>query len=84
MRVFWWTELLRVGFPTGEMPLKKDRSHWPIHVVSSFEESDKVDFEFYEALTPQERLDIMVELVARLQHGANTGLDRIHRVPKGQ
>jgi len=66
------------------VPLKKDRSHWPIRVVSSFEEGDNVDFEFYEALTPQERLDIMVELVARLQHGANTGLDRIHRVPKGQ
>jgi len=66
------------------MHMKTDRSHWPVQVVSSFEEADEVDFNFYEALTPQERLDIMTELVGRLQHGANIGLDRIHRVPKGQ
>ena len=61
-----------------------DRSHWPIQVVSSFEQADEVDFAFYESLTAQQRLDIMVELVGRLQHGSNTGLDRIHRVPKGE
>jgi hypothetical protein len=61
-----------------------DRSHWPIQVVSSFEQADEVDFAFYESLTPQQPLDIMVELVGRLQHGANTGLDRIHRVPRGE
>ena len=71
--------LLEKGMRSGT-----DRSHWPIQVVSSFEQADEVDFAFYESLTAQQRLDIMVELVGRLQHGSHTGLDRIHRVPKGE
>lgn len=66
------------------MQPRTDRSHWPVQKVSSLEEADEVDFAFYESLTAQQRLDIMVELVGRLQHGANTGLERIHRVPKGE
>ncbi|CAN5364685.1 hypothetical protein BH11ARM1_BH11ARM1_15630 [soil metagenome] len=52
-----------------------DRSHWPGHAVS-LDEADELDFEFYESLTPQQRLDIMAELVGRLQHGADNGLNR--------
>jgi len=74
----------RVAWPVEAMRSRTDRSHWQVHVVSSFEEADDVDFAFYESLTPQQRLDIMVELVGRLQYGTNTGLDRIHRVPKGE
>jgi hypothetical protein len=43
-----------------------------------------VDFDFYESLTPQQCLNTIVELVGRLQHGVNTGLERIHRVPQGE
>lgn len=74
-RVTWTRKVMRSG---------TDRSHWPIQVVSSFEEADEVDFAFYESLTAQERLDIMVELVGRLQHGVTTGLERVYRVPKGE
>jgi hypothetical protein len=77
-------EPFEVAFHSQTLHMKKDRSHWPVHVVSSFEEADEVDFAFYESLTPQQRLDIMVELVGRIQHGANTGLERIHRVPKSK
>ena len=74
----------RVSLHTRGMRSKTDRSHWPIQVVSSFEQADEVDFAFYESLTAQQRLDMMVELVGLLQHGATTGLERIHRVPKGE
>ena len=66
------------------MRSKTDRSHWPIQVVSSFEQADEVDFAFYESLTAQQRLDMMVELVGHNQHGVTTGLERIHRLPKGE
>jgi hypothetical protein len=66
------------------IPSGTDRRHWPVQVVSSFEEAEDVDFAFYESLTSQQRLDMMVELVGRLQHGTHTGLERIHRMPKCQ
>ena len=45
----------------------------------SFEEAEKADREFYKKLTPQERLDILLEL---LSHGSEQRLERIYRVTK--
>jgi uncharacterized protein YdeI (YjbR/CyaY-like superfamily) len=45
----------------------------------SFEEAEKADREFYKKLTPQERLDILLEL---LSHGTKQRLERIYRVTK--
>jgi len=44
----------------------------------SFAEADKADLEFYQSLTPEQRLDILGELIA----GANPGgtEQRIERV----
>ncbi len=45
----------------------------------SFEEAEKVDREFYKSLTPQERLDILVEL---LSHVPEQRLERVVRIVK--
>ena len=34
-------------------------------IFSSFAEADKADREFYQSLTPEQRLDILGELIAR-------------------
>jgi hypothetical protein len=52
----------------------------PIQVFRSFEEADKADREFYRSLTPQQRLDILVELIA--QHGPSQKLERVYRIVK--
>jgi hypothetical protein len=38
-----------------------------IHKFRSFEEADKADVAYYRSLTPQQRLDILLELVKRTQ-----------------
>ncbi len=43
----------------------------------SFEEADKADRDFYKRLTPQERLDILLEL---LSHGPEQRFERAYRV----
>ena len=45
----------------------------------SFEEAEKADREFYKKMTPQERLDILLEL---LSHGSEQRLERVYRVTK--
>ena len=52
-------------------------------VFRSFEEADAADDQFYADLTPEERLDMLLELVAR--HRSDLGeaasrLERVHRV----
>lgn len=50
---------------------------------SSFEESDRADRQYYESLSPQERLDLLLELVARHVESlgeAGKGFARVHRV----
>ena len=43
----------------------------------SFEEADKADREFYKRLTPEERLEILLEL---LNHAPEQRLERVCRV----
>ena len=50
---------------------------------SSFAESDRADREYYRSLTPEQRLDILLELVARAQTDeAEQGFARVYRVVK--
>jgi hypothetical protein len=50
---------------------------------SSFAESDRADREYYRSLTPEQRLDILLELVARAQDDeAEQGFARVYRVVK--
>ena len=44
-----------------------------------FAEAEKADREFYQNLTPQERLDLLLEL---LNHAHEQRLERVYRVTK--
>jgi hypothetical protein len=54
-----------------------------LQVFHSFEDADRADHQFYADLTPEERLDVLLELVERhrsaLGETANR-LERVHRV----
>jgi len=51
----------------------------------SFAEADKADFEYYHSLTPEQRLDILGELIARAQPD-KTGqrIEKVSRIIKLQ
>lgn len=49
----------------------------------SFDDADQADDEFYAELTPNERLDILLELVERHRSAlgkAASRLERVHRI----
>ena len=50
---------------------------------SSYAESERADREYYRSLTPQQRVDIVLELVARTQTDeTDQGFARVYRVVK--
>jgi hypothetical protein len=52
-------------------------------VLKGFEQADEADDEFYAHITPQERLDILLELIERYRSDlgeAASRLERVHRV----
>jgi hypothetical protein len=55
-----------------------------VRILNSFEESDQADKAYYHSLTPQQRLDILLELNRRCwnEADAETGprLARVYRV----
>ena len=54
-----------------------------VRVFSSFEEAERADEEYYASLTPQERVDLLLELIARTREPlgeAGERLERVHRV----
>jgi len=57
-----------------------------IRVFNSHADAEKADREFYKSLSCQERLDILLTLIARYQKArpdeTGTGLKRIYRVIK--
>lgn len=53
--------------------------HKMVAKFRSFEEAEKADRDFYKKLTPQERLDILLEL---LDHAPEQRLERVYRVTK--
>ena len=69
-----------VAHMTDQEKRKAARANWPVAKYGSHKEADEADEEYYAALTPQQRLDIMVELVARLQHGSDARLAGFHRL----
>ena len=56
-----------------------------LHIYESQEEADKADLAFYRNLTPQQRMDVFVELLENTWawgNGAEQGLARVYRVVK--
>lgn len=54
-----------------------------VTVFSSLEAADRADVEYYARLTPAERLQILLELVARYQESlpdAARGFARVYRI----
>ena len=49
-----------------------------IQVFRTFEEAEAADRDFYRSLTPEQRLDILLELIAR--NGSSKGLERVYRI----
>ena len=55
-----------------------------VRIFRSFEEADEADQEYFERLTPQQRLDIFLELLWRGRSGdeADERLERVYRIVK--
>jgi hypothetical protein len=54
-----------------------------VRVFHSFEDAERAEDEYYAALTPQQRVDLLIELIAAWTEtlgGASEGLARVHRV----
>ena len=51
-----------------------------IHVFRSFEDADRADEEYYASLTPPQRLDILLQLIAAYQESAGETASRFERV----
>lgn len=49
-------------------------------VFDSFEEADLADDRFYARLTPQERLDLLLELIERHRGTLGESAERVHRI----
>jgi hypothetical protein len=56
------------------------RDDTPVKIFRSFEEAEQADREFYRSLTGQQRLDILLQLIA--QHGPPKRLERVFRIVK--
>ncbi|HYZ84320.1 MAG TPA: hypothetical protein VE621_07950 [Bryobacteraceae bacterium] len=50
-----------------------------VHKFTSFEEAEKADREFYASLTPNQRIEILLELMARYR-GEGEAAERLERV----
>ena len=54
-----------------------------LRVFRSHQESEKADKEYYRSLTPQQRLDILLEIIAQGQGDETAkGFERVYRVVK--
>jgi hypothetical protein len=51
-----------------------------VQTFRSFEDADRADDQFYAELTPEERLDILLELVERHRSALGEAADRFERV----
>jgi hypothetical protein len=62
-------------------PDKKDSLRdAPVRLFHSFAEAEAADREYYRSLTPQERLDILLEMVARHRESLGEAGERLERV----
>ena len=53
-----------------------------VRTFRSFEEAEEADREFYRSLTPEQRMEILLELIERGTSGAPSRLERVYRVVK--
>ena len=53
-----------------------------VRKFSSFEEAGKADHDYYRGLTPQQRVDICLELSARLRKELGEDSERLARVSR--
>jgi hypothetical protein len=51
-----------------------------VQIFRSFDDAERADDEFYAGLTPQERVDILLELVERYRSTLGEAGDRFERV----
>ena len=51
-----------------------------LRVFSSFREAEQADRAFYASLSPQERLDLLLDLVARQRESMGEAAQRLERV----
>ena len=51
-----------------------------LRVFSSFREAEQADRAFYASLSPQERLDLLLDLVARQRESMGEATQRLERV----
>ncbi len=52
----------------------------PIHKFASFADADRAEKDYYASLTPQQRLDLLLELVARNREHLGEAGERCARV----
>ena len=56
-----------------------------VQVFRSFDEAERAELDYYASLTPQQRVDLLLELVAAWREacgGSEEGIARVHRVVK--
>ena len=51
-----------------------------LQVFRGFDEADRADAEYYASLTPQQRLDLLLELIARYRESLGESAERLERV----
>jgi hypothetical protein len=49
-------------------------------VFDSFDKADRADDEYYAGLTPEERLDILLEMIERYRSSLGAAAERFERV----
>ncbi len=57
-----------------------DRS---VRIAHGFDEADRADEEFYASVTPQQRVDLLLEMIAAYTESlgeAAQGFERVHRI----
>jgi hypothetical protein len=63
--------------------MQDDSRKSELRVFSSFREAEEADKAFYASLSPQERVDLVLEMVARHRESmgeAGKGFERVYRV----
>ena len=53
-----------------------------VRIFKSHEEADKADREYYRSLTPQQRLDLLLELVETYNDALRQEFERVYRITK--
>ena len=55
-----------------------------VRIFRSFKDAERAEKEYYQSLSPEQRLEILFELCAQYPHEAAQGLARVYRVTKLQ